>query len=177
MTAADWIRTVPERQLRQVLRRLGEERFAPRVARAIVTARAITPITRTHQLRDIVAAAIPGRERDRHPATRTFQAVRMQINGELDALASALPQAVAVLRPGGRLAVISFHSLEDRMVKRFLRNEARADPHPPDLPIRAAELNPRLRLLGAAQHAGASEVARNPRARSAVLRAAQRTAA
>jgi 16S rRNA (cytosine1402-N4)-methyltransferase len=176
-TAAEWLRTVPERQLCDVLRRLGEERFARRIAHAIVAARAMAPITRTHQLRDIIADAAPGRERDRHPATRTFQAIRMHVNGELDALASALPQAEAALRPGGRLAVISFHSLEDRLVKRFLRNEARGDPHAPDLPIRAAELKPRLRLVGAAQHPGAAEVARNPRARSAVLRVAERTVA
>jgi 16S rRNA (cytosine1402-N4)-methyltransferase len=176
-TAADWLNSAPEADIARVLKMLGEERHARRVARAIVRERDIAPITRTHRLRDIVAAAIPTRERDRHPATRTFQAIRVHINGELEALAQALPQALAVLRAGGRLAVISFHSLEDRIVKRWLRAESRGDPYPPGLPVRAAALRPRLRLLGRAQRPGVDEVARNPRARSAVLRAAEKVAA
>lgn len=177
MTAADWVRDASEKEIAGVLKTLGEEKHARRVARAIVQARAAAPITRTHQLRDIVAAAIPGRERDRHPATRTFQAIRIHVNGELAAIAAALPQALAVLRTGGRIAVISFHSLEDRIVKRYLRAEALGDPYPPELPVRAVDLKPRLRLVGAAQHPGTDEVARNPRARSAVLRVAVKVAA
>ncbi len=177
LTAADWLRAAPLREIADVLKQLGEERFARRVARAIVAARALTPLTGTHQLRDIVAAAIPSRERDRHPATRTFQAIRIHVNRELQNLAAALPQALAVLRPGGRLAVISFHSLEDRIVKRYLRAQARGDHHPADMPVRAAELRPALRLIGVAQHPTAAEIARNPRARSAVLRVAERLAA
>lgn len=176
-TAADWLATAGERDIADVLKRLGEERHARRVARAIVHARAIAPIDRTHRLRDIVAAAVPSRERDRHPATRAFQAIRIHVNGELESLTAALPQALAVLRSGGRLAVISFHSLEDRIVKRYLRAEALGDPYPPELPVRAADLKPRLRLVGPAQHPGAAEVARNPRARSAVLRVAEKVAA
>lgn len=177
LTAADWLRDAPESEIADVLKQLGEERHARRVARAIASARQARPITRTHQLRDIAAAAIPSRERDRHPATRTFQAIRIYVNRELDNLAAALPQALAVLRRGGRLAVISFHSLEDRIVKRYLRAEAQGDPYPPDLPVRAAELNPRLRLIGPAQRPTAAEIARNPRARSAVLRVAEKVAA
>lgn len=177
MTAADWLGTASEKDIAGVLKTLGEEKHARRVARAIIQARATAPIMRTHQLRDIVASAIPGRERDKHPATRTFQAIRIHVNGELAALASALPQALAVLRPGGRLAVISFHSLEDRIVKRYLRAEALGDPYPPELPVRAADLKPRLRLVGAARHPGAAEIGRNPRARSAVLRVAEKVAA
>jgi len=176
-TAADWLRDAPVRELADVLKRLGEERFARRVARAIVDARAFTPIARTHQLRDIVAAAIPFRERDRHPATRTFQAIRIHVNHELENLAAALPQALAVLRPAGRLAVISFHSLEDRIVKRWLRAQARGDEHPSDMPVLAAELKPALRLVGTAQHPTTAEITRNPRARSAVLRVAEKVAA
>ncbi|MBI1732215.1 MAG: 16S rRNA (cytosine(1402)-N(4))-methyltransferase RsmH [Gammaproteobacteria bacterium] len=177
VTAADWLQSAPEAEISEVLHRLGEERFARRIARAIVGARASGPVTTTHRLRDIIAAAVPTRERDRHPATRSFQAIRIFVNGELEALTAVLPQAVAVLRTGGRLAVISFHSLEDRIVKRFLRTEARGDPHAPEMPVRAADLKPRLRLIGAAQRPAAAEVARNPRARSAVLRVAERTAA
>ena len=176
-TAADWLRDAPVREITDVLKQLGEERYARRVARAIIDARATAPITRTHQLRDIVAAAIPFRERDRHPATRTFQAIRIHVNHELENLAAALPQALAALRPGGRLAVISFHSLEDRIVKRYLRAQARGDHHPSDMPVLAVELKPELRLIGPAQHPTAAEIARNPRARSAVLRVAEKVAA
>ena len=177
LTAADWLRDASMGEIADVLQQLGEERFARRVARAIVAARAIAPIARSHQLRDIVAAALPSRERDRHPATRTFQAIRIHVNRELQNLAAALPQALAALRPGGRLAVISFHSLEDRIVKRYLRAQARGDHHPPDLPVLAAELKPGLRLIGPAQRPTAAEIARNPRARSAVLRVAEKVAA
>ncbi len=177
ISAAEWLHKASLREIADVLKQLGEERHASRVARAIVSARAATPITRTHQLRDVVATAIPSWERDRHPATRTFQAIRIHVNRELENIAAALPQALAALRPGGRLAVISFHSLEDRIVKRYLRTEARGDDHPADMPVLARDLKPRLRLVGPAQRPTAVEIARNPRARSAVLRVAEKVAA
>ncbi len=174
VSAADWLATVDEGRLADVLRRYGEERHARRIARAIVRARAEAPIETTTRLAGIVAAAMPGREPGKHPATRTFQAIRIEINGELDALAAALEQALESLAPGGRLCVISFHSLEDRQVKRFMRGhsrEAEAWRGLPDMPEHA---RPRLRLVGRAVRPGEAEVAANPRARSAVLRVAER---
>jgi 16S rRNA (cytosine1402-N4)-methyltransferase len=176
-SAAEWLAHATVEDIARVLRDLGEERFARRVAQAIVRARAEQPITTTAQLAELVAAAVPTREPGQHPATRTFQAIRIHVNRELDELASALPQAVAALASGGRLVVISFHSLEDRMVKRFFAREVRGGDLPPELPLRAAELQPRLRLVGKAVRAGEAERRRNPRARSAVLRVAERTAA
>ena len=173
-SAADWINRADETEIADVLFKLGEERFARRIARAIVRARVEAPITTTDRLAALIAEAVPTRERGKDPATRSFQAIRLHINRELDELAAALPQAVAALAPRGRLAVISFHSLEDRMVKQFLRAEVGQDPYPPDLPVRHVAIHGRLRLLGKARP-GAEEVARNPRARSAVLRLAERT--
>jgi 16S rRNA (cytosine1402-N4)-methyltransferase len=175
-SAAQWLERATAQEIERVVRDYGEERFARRVARAIVRARDVQPIVTTLQLADIVAGAVPTREPGQHPATRTFQALRIYVNRELEELEAALPQAVAALAPGGRLAVISFHSLEDRVVKRFFAREARGGDLPPDLPLRAAELHPRLRVVGKAVRAGAAEIARNPRARSAVLRVAERTA-
>ena len=142
-----------------------------------MAARAVEPIARTGQLAAIVAAAVPTREPGKHPATRTFQAIRIHVNGELDALEAALPQAVRLLAPGGRLCVISFHSLEDRIVKRFIRREEQGDPVYAGLPDIPPHARPRLRRVGRAIDAGDAEVARNPRARSAVLRIAERVAA
>ena len=176
-SAAQWLARAGERDIVAVLRTLGEERFSGRIARAIVAARAVEPIARTGQLAAIVAAAVPTREPGKHPATRTFQAIRIHINGELDALEAALPQAVRLLAPGGRLCVISFHSLEDRIVKRFIRREAQGDPVYAGLPDVPPHARPRLRRIGRAIDAGDAEVARNPRARSAVLRVAERVAA
>jgi 16S rRNA (cytosine1402-N4)-methyltransferase len=176
-SAAQWLAHATVEDVARVLRDFGEERFARRVAQAIVRARAEQPITTTVQLAELVAAAVPTREPGQHPATRTFQAIRIHVNRELDELASALPQAVAALASGGRLVVISFHSLEDRIVKRFFAREVRGGDLPPELPLRAAELQPRLRLVGKAVRAGEAERRRNPRARSAVLRVAERTAA
>lgn len=173
-SAADWLARATERELAQVIRQYGEERYARSVARAIVRARAGAPLTRTGQLADIVAAAVPTREPGKHPATRTFQALRIHVNRELEELEACLPQAVAALAPAGRLAVISFHSLEDRVVKRFLRDQARGDRFPPDLPVASDRLSPTLRLIGRGRRAGEAEVAANPRARSAVLRVAER---
>jgi len=176
-SAADWLNGAGEDEIADVLRRLGEERYARRIAGAIVRARSESPIRRTGELRDLIARSVPTREREKDPATRSFLAIRMHMNGELDELQRALPQALATLRPGGRLAVISFHSLEDRLVKRFMRREAAGGDLPPDLPIRHADLHPALRILGRAQRATDAETARNPRARSAVLRVAEKLAA
>ena len=180
-SAAEWLATATEQQLREAIGGYGEERFAKQVAKAIVDARAREPLVRTEQLAAVVAAAVRRRqarhEAGQDPATRTFQALRILVNRELEEVALMLPQALARLAPGGRLAVISFHSLEDRLVKRFLR-ACSADRLPSDLPIRARDLpQPPLRLLGRAVRASAVEVAANPRARSATLRAAERTEA
>ncbi len=174
-SAADWLARAGEDEIADVLFELGEERYARRIARVIVRERANTPIVTTTQLAGIVAGAVPTRERSKDPATRSFQAIRLHINRELDELRAALPQAVAALAPGGRLAVISFHSLEDRIVKRFLRAEEKGPELPLDLPVRASEVATQLRVVGRPQRAGEAEVKRNPRARSAVLRVAEKT--
>ncbi len=173
-SAADWLAGVSERDLARVIHRYGEERHARAVARAIVRTRAHAPIRSTADLARVVAAVVPAREPGKHPATRTFQAIRIQVNRELEELESCLPQAVTVLAPQGRLAVISFHSLEDRIVKRFFRDQARGDRFPPDLPVPADRLTPTLRVVGRARRPAPGEVAENPRARSAVLRTAER---
>ncbi len=173
-SAADWIDRVDEEELSRVIRTHGEEHRARRIARAIVRARLQTPITETHTLARIVAGAVPGRERHKDPATRTFQAIRIHINQEIDELDAVLPGAVRVLGPGGRIAVISFHSLEDRRVKHFFRAESCAPGVPRGLPVPSLKFRPRLRVLGRAVRAGVEEVKRNPRARSAVLRVAER---
>lgn len=173
-SAADWLAVASEREIVQVLRDYGEERYAKRIAAAILQARAATPIRTTGQLAGIVRAAHPAWEKDRDPATRSFQALRIFINQELDDLETCLPQCVEALAPGGRLAVISFHSLEDRIVKRFMRKEARGGEFPAGLPITQAHFHPTLRIVGKAIHASAVEVQANPRARSAVLRVAER---
>lgn len=171
-SAAEWLARAPEAEIARVLREYGEERFARRIAGAIVRERVQEPITTTARLAAVVARANPAWERDRHPATRCFQAIRILVNSELEALANVLRQACEALRPGGRLVVISFHSLEDRIVKRFIRDNSRAAAAP-GLPV---SMQPRLRPLGRAQHASEAEVRANPRARSAVLRVAERLA-
>ncbi|MFZ5560631.1 MAG: 16S rRNA (cytosine(1402)-N(4))-methyltransferase RsmH [Pseudomonadota bacterium] len=175
-SAADWLAAVAEVELARVLFEYGEERHSRRIARAIVKARAARPITRTKELADIVAAAHPAWERQKHPATRSFQAIRIAINSELADLETFLRGAVAVLKPGGRLAVISFHSLEDRLVKQFFQKEAKGDDFPAGLPVTVDMLKPRLKIVGKAIEASAAEVAANPRARSARLRVAQKLA-
>ena len=177
LSAAQWLARAGEREIADVLFKLGEEKFSRRIARAIVAARAATPIVTTRQLADIVAGAVPTREPGKHPATRTFQAIRIHVNRELEEAGAALPQAVNLLAPGGRLCVISFHSLEDRLVKRFMRREAQGDPLYAELPNVPPHARPRLQLIGGAVMPGAAEIARNPRARSAVLRVAERIAA
>lgn len=176
-SAAQWLARAGEREIADVIHGSGEERYARRIARAIVAARSAAPIERTAQLAQLVADAVPTREPGKHPATRTFQAIRMHVNGELGALEAALPQAVRLLAAGGRLCVISFHSLEDRLVKRFMRREQAGDPVYAGLPAIPAHARPRLRRVGPAIRAGVAEVERNPRARSATLRVAERLAA
>ena len=175
-TAAEWLATVEQQELAEAIAHYGEERFAKQIARAIVAARASGPISTTRMLSQIVAAAVPTREPGQDPATRTFQAIRIYINQELEELSLVLPQIVALLSAGGRLAVISFHSLEDRIVKRFLQAEAQPDHLPANFPIKAADLPaPRLCLIGRAQRPSGAETTANRRARSAVLRVAERT--
>ena len=176
-SAADWLATATEGEIGEVIRNYGEERFARSIARAIVAARQDAPLRTTGQLANLIAATVKKREPGQHPATRSFQALRIHLNRELEELSTVLPQCVDRLLPNGRLAVISFHSLEDRIVKRFMRDEALGEQPPARLPIPAAQIKPgRLKLIGRAQHADAAEVAANPRSRSAVLRVAERCA-
>jgi 16S rRNA (cytosine1402-N4)-methyltransferase len=174
ISAAEWLNSAKEGEIAQVLKDYGEERFAKRIARAILRERERSPITTTARLAKIVAEANPKWERDKHPATRSFQAIRIFINGELVELEQVLEQSVEVLAPGGRLAIISFHSLEDRRVKRFIRDEARGGDFPPGLPVTDAQMNRRLRAVGKDIRAGKAELEENPRSRSAVLRVAER---
>jgi len=174
--AAQWLERADEAEIREVIRNYGEERFAKQIAKAIVAARRRGPIRRTAELAAVVATAVRTREPGQNPATRTFQAIRIHVNQELEELSLALPQALAVLRVRGRLAVISFHSLEDRIVKNFMRAQARPS-LPERLPVRARDLPPpRLRIVGAPQRPRPAEIAANPRARSAVLRVAEKVA-
>jgi 16S rRNA (cytosine1402-N4)-methyltransferase len=174
-SAAEWIDRATQEELREVILRHGEERFAKAVAAAIVDARGIEPIRTTGQLAAIVGRAVRTREPGKHPATRTFQAVRIHVNQELEELEVTLPQAAALLEPGGRLAVISFHSLEDRIVKSFIRSRSTGDTLPKGVPVRARDIPPaELKPIGRAIKASEAEVRRNPRARSAVLRIAEK---
>ncbi|MDR0633833.1 MAG: 16S rRNA (cytosine(1402)-N(4))-methyltransferase RsmH [Azoarcus sp.] len=174
-TAAQWLAEASVSQITEVLRQYGEERFAHAIAKAIAAARTRGTVATTGQLAEIVEQAVRTREPGQHPATRSFQALRIFINQELEELSQALPVCVERLRAGGRLVVISFHSLEDRIVKRFMRDEARPPQWPARLPVRASELPPpRLALLGRARRPGPEEIAANPRARSAVMRVAER---
>jgi 16S rRNA (cytosine1402-N4)-methyltransferase len=177
ITAADWLARAPEREIARVIREFGEERFAKRIASAIVARRHEAPITRTAQLAEIVAGAVRTREPGKHPATRTFQAIRMHINNELAEIEAALEGTLAALKPAGRLAVISFHSLEDTLVKRFMQRNSQEDPIYAGLPEVPPHARPKLRRIGKAIHPTSAEVERNPRARSAILRVAERRAA
>jgi 16S rRNA (cytosine1402-N4)-methyltransferase len=173
-SAADWLANVKEAELARVLKELGEERFARRIARAIVNARREGPIQRTAHLAEIISAANPKWEPNKHPATRSFQAIRLHINSELESLQDALSAALSVLAKGGRLVVISFHSLEDRIVKRFIRNASRGRQLPPGVPISFEQQQVSLKPIGKAVMPSPTEVAANPRARSAVMRIAER---
>jgi 16S rRNA (cytosine1402-N4)-methyltransferase len=174
-SAAEIVGTWSERELADIFRRYGEERYARQIARGIVRRRESEPIERTGQLVDVVRASIPAPARfgEGHPAKRVFQALRIEVNHELESLAAGLPAAFEMLRPGGRIAVISFHSLEDRIVKRFLRDRARGCTCPPDFPVCVCGKEPELRLLSSkAVRPSRAEIDRNPRASSARLRAA-----
>jgi 16S rRNA (cytosine1402-N4)-methyltransferase len=177
-TAAEWLNRATEQEIREVIRSYGEERFAKQVAGAIVAARVREPFRTTGQLAAVVGGAVRTREPGKHPATRTFQALRIHVNQELAELEMTLPQAVDLLEPGGRLAVVSFHSLEDRIVKNFLREASTADKLPRGVPVRAKDLpEPRVRLVGRAIRPSDAEASANPRARSATLRVAERAGA
>ncbi|VXB44542.1 16S rRNA (cytosine(1402)-N(4))-methyltransferase RsmH [Massilia sp. 9I] len=177
MSAAEWLATATEQQLEKVIRDYGEERFAFQIAKAIVARRAVQPISTTRELAAIVADTVKTREKGKDPATRTFQAVRIFINKELEDLEAGLSAAYAVLAPGARMSVISFHSLEDRMVKQFLASKAKVAQPDRRLPIRAADLpQPLMKLITKTKPSDA-EVDANPRARSAVLRVAERLGA
>lgn len=177
MTASDWVMKTHEHEMARVIREFGEERFANRIAQKIVHARHDQPITRTSQLADIVASAVPTREPGKHPATRTFQAIRIRINNELDEIGAALEATLTVLAPAARLCAISFHSLEDSLVKNFMQKQSREDPVYAGLPEVPLHAQPKLRRIGRAIHASQAEIKINPRSRSAILRVAERLAA
>lgn len=175
LSAAQWLAAVPEAQLVRVLFEYGEERFARRIAAAIVAERLVNPIASTRQLAKLIENVVPFKEIHKHPATRTFQAIRIEINQELEELKRALAQSVQVLRPGGRLVVVAFHSLEDRIVKRFINQEAGGKYQPGKLPILERDIQKGdLRKVGKAFKASEAETRQNPRARSAVMRVAEK---
>jgi 16S rRNA (cytosine1402-N4)-methyltransferase len=174
LDATTWINTASEEEIATVLKEYGEERYAKRIARSIVLQRAEQPITRTLQLAAIVSKANPAWEKHKHPATRSFQAIRIFINRELDELKECLDQCLEVLAVGGRLAVISFHSLEDRIVKKFIQKHQRGDDFPPGLPVTSDQLSPKLKRIAWGITASELEINNNPRARSAVLRVAEK---
>jgi len=173
-SAAAWLARAEADDIAKVLKEYGEERFAKRIARAIVAAREEQAITTTARLSDIVSKANPAWERGKHPATRSFQAIRIFINRELDDLLICLDQVLPMLAVGGRLAVISFHSLEDRIVKRFIRNLAKGDHFPPGVPVTQDQIKPRMKMVGKAIRSGRQELTENVRARSATLRVAEK---
>lgn len=169
-SAAQWLARAEENEIRRVLKEYGEERFAKRIAHSIVTTRTEQPLTRTKQLADLIDQAVPFRDKHKHPATRSFQAIRIHVNEELQELDAVLDQAVDALAPDGRLVVISFHSLEDRRVKRFMREQSRGPAIPKGVPVTAAEDQARFRVVGKAVQATDRERADNVRSRSAVMR-------
>ena len=176
LSAAEWIASAEEQEISRVIKEYGEERFARRMASAVVRERSKTPITRTVQLASILAAAHPAWERGKHPATKAFQAIRIFINRELDDLEVLLSRVIDLLQVGGRLVVISFHSLEDRRVKRFIRDQERGIKLPKNLPVRDVERDVRLKKVGKAIKPTDLEVGDNIRSRSAVMRVAERVA-
>ncbi len=177
MTAADWLSEASQQQIKQVLSEYGEERYSGRIATAIVQQRQCKPLSTTLQLVELIEHAVPRKDPGKHPATRTFQAIRIRVNQELQQLSAVLEQAVSILRPGGRLSVISFHSLEDRIVKRFLRDHSRVDTLPKGVPVMASQLQqPQLHLVGKAVTPSGREISENPRARSSRLRVAEKSA-
>lgn len=177
ISVAEWLASASEADIAKVLKTLGEERFSKRIANAIVNKRQQQPISTTGQLANIIAAAVPFKEKHKHPATRSFQALRIFINAELDELTVALEQVLQVLAPYGRLVVISFHSLEDRIVKQFIAKHARGDHFPHLLPVKQTQMAPKLRKIGKSIKPSEQEIAENVRARSAVLRVAEKLGA
>jgi len=175
-SAAEWLGSADEKVIADVIFKYGEERFSRRIARLIVERRAEAPISTTLELAELVSKAIPKKEKHKHPATRTFQAIRIFINRELEDLELGLKAAASKLAPGGRLVVISFHSLEDRLVKRFMRDLARGPQMPKGIPVTAAEESSAYRLIGKASKAASDELSDNVRARSAVMRVLERRA-
>ncbi len=172
ISAADWINSASQKDISYVLKVYGEEKFFHRISSAIVIARSQKPVSTTLELANIISSVVPGREMKKHPATRSFQAIRIYINNELEEISAGLAQAFDILRVKGRLLVISFHSLEDRIVKRFMREYSLSDPYPKEIPVTADMIKPRLKILGKAVRPGLAEISANPRSRSAVLRTA-----
>ena len=176
VTAAQWVNSASESEIVHVLKAYGEERFARRMARAILQERTVEPITTTARLAKVVSEAHPAWERGKHPATKAFQAIRIHVNDELKDLEQVLDDALDMLAIGGHLVVISFHSLEDRRVKRFIQRHVKGDNLPAGLPVTADKLNKRLKLVNKMTKAGERELEMNPRSRSAVMRAAEKIA-
>ncbi|MDN4503871.1 16S rRNA (cytosine(1402)-N(4))-methyltransferase RsmH [Alteromonadaceae bacterium BrNp21-10] len=176
VSAAEWLKYADAQDITQVIKEFGEEKFGKRIAHAIVTTRDQQPLTRTHQLAELIDQAVPVKDKYKHPATRSFQAIRIYINSELDEIRDGLKGALAALKPNGRLAVISFHSLEDRMVKRFMREQSRGKSFPPGFPITEKELDASraLTLIGKATKPSQQEVSDNTRSRSSILRVAEK---
>ncbi len=174
ISATEWLAQAEEDEITDVLKRFGEEKFGKRIARAIIERRKITPLRTTHELVELIDEAVPVKDKYKHPATRSFQGIRIFINQELSDLEQALDGILEVLKPGGRLSVISFHSLEDRIVKRFIRKHIQGDNYPKDLPIMENQLNRRLKGCGKAIKASSEQIENNPRARSAILRVAEK---
>ena len=175
-SAAEWLASASEQEIADVIYRYGEERFSRRMARALIEHRKLQPIATTLQLAEIIKQANPAWEKHKHPATRAFQGIRIHINRELEDLQSVLQQALDVLRVGGRLVVISFHSLEDRIVKQFINKQSKGDDYPAGVPVQYADLNPRVKKIGKAVKADDDEVRVNPRSRSAIMRVAEKIA-
>jgi 16S rRNA (cytosine1402-N4)-methyltransferase len=173
-SAAQWLASASEQEIADVIYRYGEERFSRRMARALVELRKQEPIETTLQLAEVIKQANPAWEKHKHPATRAFQAIRIHINKELEDIESVLAQALEVLAVGGRLVVISFHSLEDRIVKKFMNEQAKGDNFPAGVPVKVTDLNPRMRKIGRAIKASDEEVSANPRSRSAIMRIAEK---
>lgn len=175
-SAAQWLQSAAEEEIANVIYEYGEEKFSRRMARAIVKARAQAPITSTLQLAEIVKEANPAWEKHKHPATRAFQGIRIFINNELQDLSKALDESLELLEIGGRMVIISFHSLEDRVVKQFIQKQVRGDDFPPGLPVTQDQLNPRLKAIGKAAKVTAGQLDDNVRARSAIMRVAEKIA-
>ena len=174
ISAAQWLQQADEQEISRVLKVYGEERFSRRIARAIIALRNTQPLLSTRQLAELIATTVPVHEKHKHPATRSFQAIRIYINHELDDVTAVLEQLPDMLASHGRMVVISFHSLEDRIVKRFIRDEYRGEQPPQEFPLAGMDYRPRLKPVGKAIRASNEEIGDNPRARSAVLRVAER---